>query len=318
MSLEVSKENITVFNHTWQIIANPTAMSSTGYKHWNIIADNLNQLKLDYRFYLSNDVATSNILIRELCKEGHRHFIAIGGDGTINSVVNALFLSGVDTHEIYLGIIPLGTGNDWCRTHNYPNSYIDTINVFLRGQFLRHDVGVLDCLQDSTLIATHHFINIAGFGFDAHIIHKIAEYDSHSSYVYIRTLLKVLLTHKAQPVRIQADDTTIESNIYSIAVGNCRFNGNGMQQVPMADPSDGIFNIMALDKISPLKIVRNINNLYEGHLEHLEEVKYIAAKHVHISSPQALLGETEGETLPVCNEYDIRMLPQAINILTGL
>lgn len=318
MSPDVSKENIAVFSHTWQIIANPTAMSSTGHKHWNTIADILNKLKLDYRFYLSNDITTSDILIRELCKEGHRHFIAIGGDGTINSVINGLFLSGVNTSEIYLGIIPLGTGNDWCRTHNYPRSYVDTMNIFLRGQFLRHDIGIIDCIQNGNIIQSRHFINIAGFGFDARVVHKIATYDSHTSYVYIHNVLKVLFTHKAQPVHIQTDNTDIERNIFSIAVGICRYNGNGMLQVPMANPTDGIFNVMTLNKISPLKIIRNIKKLYSGNIEHIPEVQYITASHLHLSSPVPLAGEIEGEVIPLCHEYDIRILPQAINILTGL
>lgn len=318
MNLNVTKENIFIFTHTWQIIANPTAMSNTGYKYWNRIANQLNKLQLDYRFFISDDKDTSHVLIKELCQEGHKHFIVIGGDGTINNVINAIFASGVDTQDIYLGVLPLGTGNDWSHTHNYPHSYMDTINIFLRGQFVRHDIGQIDCIADNKSIATRYFINIAGFGFDANVIHHTARSKKHSSHVYITNLLKVLFSHKAQKITIKADNVSTEKNIFSIAVGICQYNGNGMQQVPMADPTDGLFNTMLVNKISPWKIIRNINRLYNGSLSHLNEVSYLTSPDLHIFADTPILGETEGEPLPVTNHYHIQTLPHAINMLTGL
>ena len=318
MSLNVTKENIFIFKHTWQIIANPTAMSNTGYKYWNKIANQLNKLQLDYRFFISDDKDTSHILIKELCQEGHKHFIVIGGDGTINNLINAIFTAGVDTHDIYLVVLPLGTGNDWCHTHNYPQYYMDTINIFLRGQFVRHDIGQIDCIADNGTRTTKYFINIAGFGFDANVIHHTARSKKHSSHVYLINLLKILFSHKAQKISIQADNATIEKNIFSIAVGICQYNGNGMRQVPMADPTDGLFNTLIVNKISPWKIIRNIKRLYNGTIDHINETSYITSPNLHITADTPILGEIEGEPLPITNHYQIQILPQAINMLTGL
>ncbi len=319
MDFVAKKETIPVFDHAWQIIANPNALSNSCYKHWEEIACKLDELQLDYRFYITEDAESGKKLAADLCREGYRYLMAMGGDGTLNQIVDGIMSSGVSPKEVYLAVLPLGTGNDWCRTHRYPRPYMESIPIFMRGQFLLHDIGLVECLHEGQVVSQHHFINIAGFGFDAAIIHKTA----HSKFrinlkaVYLLTLLKVLFSHKAQRVRIQTEKETIEEPLFSIAVGNCRYNGNGMMQVPMANPTDGLFNIMRLRKISFFKVLRNIKNLYNGHLEHLPEISYSSASEIYMESETPLLGEIEGDPLPT-SAYRIRMLPSALNLLTGI
>ncbi|MBO7623689.1 MAG: diacylglycerol kinase family lipid kinase [Bacteroidales bacterium] len=318
-TVSLKKENVAIFDHSWQIIANPNALSNSCYKHWEEIAVKLDELQLDYQFYITDDAESGKKLAAELCRNGHRHLMAMGGDGTVNQIVDGIMNSGVPSEEVYLAVLPLGTGNDWCRTHHYPRPYMESINILLRGQFVRHDIGLVECLHDGQVSSRHHFINIAGFGFDAAIIHKTAQTRSRINLkaVYLLTLFKVLFSHKAQQVRIRTERETVEEPLFSIAVGICRYNGNGMMQVPMADPADGLFHIMRLRKISPFKVIRNVNNLYSGKLEHLPEISYTAASDICLESDKPLLGEIEGDTLPTAT-YHIRMLPGALNMLTGL
>lgn len=321
MEKAFKKENISIFDHSWQIIANPNALSQSCFKHWEEIACKLDELQLNYEFYITEEAESGRKLAIELCQKGHRHLMVMGGDGTVNQIVDGIMNAGVPSEEVYLAVLPLGTGNDWCRTHNYPRPYMESINIFLRGQFLRHDVGVVDCLQEGKVTSSHHFINIAGFGFDAAIIHKTSHSKSRINLkaIYLLTLLKVLFSHHAQKIRIRTEKENIEEELFTIAVGNCRFNGNGMQQVPMANPTDGMFNIMRLRKISPFKVISNIKNLYTGKLFHLKEITYTEASDIYIesTSEEPVLGEIEGDTLPTTN-YHIRMLPHALNMLTGL
>ena len=315
----LKKENVAIFDHSWQIIANPNALSNFCYKHWEAIACKLDELQLDYRFYITEDAESGKELATSLCREGHRYLMAMGGDGTVNQIVDGIMTSGVPSEEVYLAVLPLGTGNDWCRTHHYPRPYMESINILLRGQFIRHDVGVVECTKGGETLSRHHFINIAGFGFDAAIIHQTANSKSRINLkaIYLLTLLRVLFSHKVQKVRIRTENGTLEEPLFSIAVGNCCYNGNGMKQVPMANPVDGLFNIMRLRKISPFKVIRNIKNLYAGQLEHLPEISYTAASEIYLESDTPLLGEIEGDTLPTA-DYHIRMLPGALNMLTGL
>ena len=318
-TVSLKKENVAIFDHSWQISANPNALSNSCYKHWEEIAVKLDELQLDYQFYITEDAESGRKLAAELCQKGYRYLMAMGGDGTVNQIVDGIMTSGVPSEEVYLSVLPLGTGNDWCRTHNYPRPYMESLNIFLRGQFVRHDVGLVECLHGGQIRSQHHFINIAGFGFDAAIIHQTAQKRSRINLksIYLLTLFKVLFSHKAQQVRIRTERETVEEPLFSIAVGICRYNGNGMMQVPMANPADGLFNIMRLRKISPFKVIRNVRNLYSGKLEQLPEITYTAASDICLESDSPLLGEIEGDTLPTA-EYHIRMLPGALNMLTGL
>ncbi len=312
------KDTISVFEHSWQIIANPNALSNSCYKHWEEIASKLDELQLDYQFHITEETEKARKLVIDLCQKGHKYIMAMGGDGTVNQIVNAILSSGVPTEDIYLAVLPLGTGNDWCRTHNYPRPPLESINIFLRGQFVRHDVGFVECIQEGKVTSSHYFINIAGFGFDAAIIHKTAHAKSRNNNkgIYLLTLLKVLFSHQSQRIHIRTEREDIEEDIFSIAVGNGKYNGNGMMQVPMADPTDGKFHIMRLRSIHPLQVIKNIKNLYKGHLEQLPEITYSEASDIYIECSPHTLGEIEGDTLPTA-DYHITILPGKLHILTG-
>lgn len=319
MLLSVEKENISIFDHMWQIIANPNALSNSCYRQWEEIAAKLDDLQLDYQFHITEEVDSVRKLIKKLCQEGHRHIMALGGDGTVCSIVNAIFDAGVPIEEVYLAVLPLGTGNDWCRTHNYPRLPLESINIFLRGQFVKHDIGLVECIRVGEVFKRQYFINIAGFGFDAAIIHKTASKRARVSnkYIYLLTLLKVLFSHKAQRVNIKTESEETDENLFSVAIGNCRYNGNGMQQLPMANPTDGYFDMMQLKSISPFKVLKNIKNLYKGNLEQIPEIRFSKAKELYIKADPYILGEIEGDVLPAA-DYHIRMIPGALHMLTAL
>ena len=319
MHLTVEKENISIFDHSWQIIANPNALSNSCYRQWEEIAAKLDDLQLDYQFHITEEVDSVRKLLKKLCQSGHRHIMALGGDGTVCSIVNGIFDAGVPVDEIYLAVLPLGTGNDWCRTHNYPRHPLESINIFLRGQFVRHDIGQVECIRNGEVFYKHYFINIAGFGFDAAIIHQTASKRAriNNKYIYLLTLLKILFSHKAQKVHIRTESEEIEEILFSIAVGNCQYNGNGMQQLHMANPTDGYFDMMMLKDISPFKILKNIKNLYKGNLEQIPEIRFTKATDIHIGTDPYILGEIEGDVLPTA-DYHISMIPGALRILTAL
>ena len=94
MNLTVEKENISIFDYSWQIIANPNALSSSCYKQWEEIASKLDELQLDYQFHITDEAESAHKLVSRLCQQGHRHIMALGGDGTVNSIVNGIFFSG--------------------------------------------------------------------------------------------------------------------------------------------------------------------------------------------------------------------------------
>jgi len=124
-----------------------------------------------------------------------------------------------------------------------------------------------------------------------------------------------LLAHKAQPVTLISSDFTVTKNIFSIAIGIGQYNGNGMRQCPEAIPNDGLLDVVMIEKVSILKVLLNIKNLFKGtHVKKMKEVSVNRTDYLEINAEPFILGEVEGEMLTTGN-YRIRCLTSAINFM---
>ena len=311
-------ETINPTEFEWQIIINPYALSLQNNSYKTQIEVELQRIGINYKKHLADDGhGTCREQICRLCQAGERHFIVCGGDGTINEIINGIFQSGVNTREVYVAILPMGTGNDFCRTHLYPNDLQETLHCLAHPSFIQHDVGLVRSINGNGTIAERYFINIAGFGFDADVIqHTVGNKPKHfSSAIYLTTLLKVLFKHKSQNIHIKGDNFDITENVYTMAVGIGKYNGNGMMQVPMALQDNGLLDLVVIRHISPFKVIANVKNLYAGKHLKMKEVSTYKTQHISIRSSEHVLGEVEGEMLKQ-GDYDISVLPRSVNIMT--
>lgn len=309
----MTKLNILEF--TWQIILNPNAMSHKSGKFWRNIEQKLQLKNINYDYHLTETVEDSHKLIFDLCQKKYRHFIIVGGDGTMNNFVNGVMKSNIDTREVFATLIPLGTGNDWARTHNYSRNYLDTIDSFLQGNFVAHDVGKLERFDADKILETRYFVNIAGFGFDGEVIKN--SQDKKTKIIpqafYLINLLTTLISFKSKLIEIKSTVYNVKKEIYTMAVGIGKFNGNGMKQCPEAIVDDGLFDVVIIDKVSALKVIRNVNRLFSGaHVYKMKEVISFRTNALEINSNEIVFAEVEGELLQPAN-YKLECIHQAIN-----
>ena len=303
--------------YSWQIILNPNALLRRSSQFWKNIEVRLREVQIDYHQHVTSTVDEAKALIISLCKRGERHFIIVGGDGTLNIFANAVMESHVNSSEIFAAFIPLGTGNDWSRSHGYSNRYLDTIDSLVKGNFINHDVGLVETLVNDKVISARYFINIAGFGFDGSVINNASKktYKIFPKQLYLFNLLKTLLAHQPQMVSLKSNDFNVTENIFSIAVGIGQYNGNGMRQCPEAITNDGLFDVIMIEKVSIFKVLLNIKNLFKGtHVKKLKEVTTNRTNYLEINTNPFILGEVEGEMLAAGN-YRIRCLVSAINFM---
>jgi YegS/Rv2252/BmrU family lipid kinase len=311
-------QQINPFAVKWQIIINPNACSGKLLNRIDEILYLLTAKKIDYEGHILDNEQKAMKAVERLCHKGFRYFMFLGGDGTANVVINAICKSGINTEEIFLVPIPIGTGNDWVHTLNYPKSkeYSTLINALIKGNFMQHDIGRLDIDVHQHTPYIRYFINIAGFGFDGAIIkHATAKKPKmFSSLVYIGSLLKVLFSYSAKKLSIEIEDMLINDKIYTMAVGICKYNGNGMKQVPMADPTDGFFDVIVVRYLPIWKVIANVGNLFKGTHIKLKEVSIHRCKKLKIICFQDTFCEVEGELMPT-GDYFISTFPGKINVL---
>lgn len=314
----MSLNNIPIAEFNWQIILNPNAQNHKSLVHWTEISAMLDKNHLHYDLHQANGKNMGMEIARKLCQNGHRHLMVIGGDGTINEVVNGIFTSGVDTHEVFMAVIPQGRGNDWARTHHYPDKYSEIIDGFLKGRFTSHDIGLTKVFQQEKEVEQRHFININSYCFSAEVIYETV-YNKRKFFnvsVYMLGVFSALFKHKDSQVRVLAEGNQYEGKPFMISVANCQYNGGGMRQAPEALYDDGLFDVVIIPSLSIWTVITKIKYIFSGqHLQKVEGVKYFRTNKLTIESSPCVLGEMEGELLPQ-GRYEVAMLPDALNVLT--
>jgi YegS/Rv2252/BmrU family lipid kinase len=303
----------------WFAIVNPNAGNGKGRKDWNRIADILKKNGIRFKVKPTERKGHATELTRELIAGGFRKIISIGGDGTLNEIINGIFTQDhCPTTEITLGLIPVGTGNDWGRMFGIPLVYEGAVQVIKEGKLMLHDVGVISYYIGEEKVKGY-FINIAGLGFESIVVRKTNKQKDKgmsNKAIYFYNLLSSLLTYRHTLADITIDGKTGREKIFSINVGNGRYCGGGMRQTPDALPDDGLLDITVIKEISKIEIIKSLKILYDGTILSHPKVDGYRSNNLKVSSDSLLYLEADGESLghtPV--EFGI--IPSAVNIVYG-
>ena len=157
----------------WLVIVNPHAGGSKAKTDWPQIRKHLTEAGFLFDSYFSEYPHHAIELVKNLISEKkYTQVIAVGGDGTLNEVINGVFhQQTVPPADVHVGLITIGTGNDWGRMYALPKNYEGQIEILKKGHFLLQDVGQVHYSHD-TQKTSRYFVNIAGMGFDALVAKK--------------------------------------------------------------------------------------------------------------------------------------------------
>jgi len=304
----------------WYIIVNLKAGSNKCKRDWPEIKGLLEKNGFDFNFVITEYQRHAIKLVQDAVEKGFRNFISVGGDGTLNEVINGIFIKHQKVlPEIKIGAVTVGTGNDWGRTHQMPATYDKMVEVIKTGHLFSHDIGKAK-YRFGKEDENRYFINIAGMGFDAMVANKVnvmKEKGYRGLMVYMYSLLISLIRFKSTRLIIYSEEKMIYSDSTFLAsIGICRYNGGGMMLLPDAIPNDGLFDLTIIREVSRLKVVLNIKNVFDGSFVKIKEVKRFQGKSFTVISepPHALNLETDGESLGN-SPLDFEVLPQAINMI---
>jgi len=301
----------------WFVILNPHAGSGRGKKDQAEILKRLTKANFDYELAVSEFPKHIIELTIDAIENGFRNLIVAGGDGSLNEVVNGIFHQTVCApEEIIVGMIPVGTGNDWIKTFGIPNYYKEAVRVLKQGKIMRQDVGRIT-FAENDLTKNCYFANMAGFGFDALVASKtnqLKDKGRSGISLYIQALGSSFLNFQTDKTKVIIDGQEIEEMIFSVSVGIGKYNGGGMMQAPGAVPNNGFFQVTIIRKIGLLGILRNLAGLYSGKYLNDYRVSTFQARSVSISSAHNIAGEADGETLGD-NKFDIDIFSQKLSVI---
>ena len=305
----------------WFVIVNPNAGKRKGEKDWLEIAAQLTAAGIVYDSVFTEHRGHAVDLTRKYVENGYRNIIVVGGDGTLNEVVNGIFTQAhIPTEKITLAMIPVGTGNDWCRMYNIPGDYKQAIRLITNRKIFTQDTGTIKYISTEGEEKTRYFINMAGMGFDALVTKKTnkqKELGKSNPMSYVVNILSSLFVYTSTKVTILLDSEKIISDILSMSVGICQYNGGGMKQAPDALPDDGLFDLTLIKPIGKFKIIRNIIKLFDGSFTRLPEVSTFRSSKIIIHSEPPMFMEADGESLGH-TPFVFNILRQSLNVVSGL
>ena len=301
-------------SNSWFIIANSTSGNRKFSKLWKEIQQLLNKKNLDYSFAFTQFSKHEIELVQNAIQKGFRNIISIGGDGTLHHVVNGIMLQRyVKSSDITIGVIPIGTGNDWIKTYNIPNSILKSIEIILNNKTILQDIGVLETENKKVT----YFNNVAGLGYDGYIVNKLNSLKKFGSIAYLLAGLYGLLFYKNSSFKIILDNKQIETNCLMTLFGICKFSGGGMQFTKDVDSSDGLLDITIAKNLNLVDLVTNLPKLYSGKIVYHKKVETYKTKEIKvIPLSSEVYIQADGELIDT-GKVTVKIIPNAINFLVN-
>jgi YegS/Rv2252/BmrU family lipid kinase len=305
--------------HT-KLIVNPASANGSTRRLWDRLERTIRNEIGSVAVAFTGAANDATHLTREALRDGFEMVVAVGGDGTINEVVNGFFDSGkLINPDAVLGVISRGTGSDFIKTMGIPREIEAAARVLCGRTVKRCDVGRFTSTGHTGKKMERYFINIADFGMGGESVERVNNttkmFGGFVSFFY--GTVRVLLAYRGKRVKITIDDETeIEKPINSVVIANGQYFGGGMWIAPHAQIDDGLFDILIVDDMSVLESLANISRLYKGtHLDH-PKVQCLRGRKVVADSVETVLIDVEGEhggRLPA--QFD--MIPAAVNVKVG-
>lgn len=265
------------------VIVNPRSQNGALGRRWPHVAETLRR-HFPFEEARTSAPGDATRLTAAALRDGAECVVAVGGDGTINEVVNGFFDG--DTAIVpnaTFGIVPFGTGGDFRKTLKISKDLDKAAAVIARGRTTRIDLGRLDFTTHDGKPGTRLFANIASFGASGVVDRMVNESSKRlgGRLSFLLASAKATFTYKNQRVRLEFDGdakSAVDMTMNTVAVANGCYFGGGMFIAPNASVDDGYFDVVALGDFSPMEVLAAGRRIYAGsHLTH-EKVSHRRAR----------------------------------------
>ncbi len=300
----------------WQVIINPSAGNGKAGKQWNNIEAALNKANISFKVHRSERALHCTEIAKLLIEKGSKKLIGVGGDGTNHEIINGLMQQNtVSTNEVVYGFIPVGTGNDWVKTHHIPRDITNAVAIIKEGRTTLQDIGLAKFYRNKKP-DQRYFVNVAGMAYDAYIARESNKQRTNALSYYL-LIFKCLFEYVNKQARLILDGKEVANqHFYTINIGLCKYSGGGMQFVPHAEINDGQFAVSYVNSIPKLKVIASTHYLYGGKIAKFKDAELFKAQHIKVEAVEdaptllELDGEFVGET-----PAEFEVIPKALKVI---
>jgi len=296
-------------------IVNPSSASGSNLDEFSAAKQYFERELGEFSYVLTKDLSDISVQTKKALKDGAEQIIAVGGDGTIHWVVNGFFEDGKAINpDALLAISNTGTGSDYFRTIVDGVKNTDWKKVVTDHEVKEVDLGYIHFADGKE---DQFFNNMASLGVSADIVTKKEElpdwFPSKLSYLF-STLLSIT-TYSSKRVEIDFGEGKMKAcDLFSLFISKGIYAGGGMKFGEGALLDSGKFLLTLVEKIPPVKILKNLKKLYFQGLDTLPEVTRVESDHLSFHSDEEIGVELDGEFIGSFDQFKISLQAKAIKV----
>ncbi len=276
------------------------------------LADGAAKAGLEMEWIETQTVGHATALAQEAASQGCELVVAVGGDGTVNEVVNGLMRAN-NNHLTTLGVIPTGSGNDFAWLAGIPLDPLAACRRLFDGRVQVVDVGHIREADGRA----RYFDNGCGVGFDAQVSVEAKRLKRlRGFWVYLVAVLKTLILHHHAPrLRIHLDERELTRPTMMLTIGNGSRHGGGFLVTPRARLDDGWLEVCIAGKLSRLGMLLIIPRFIKGAHETHQQVEMARAQRVVVEAPVPQPIHLDGEIFATdARNFEVRIIPGALRV----
>ena len=267
----------------YQIIFNPTAGKKKAAKGLQTVCELFKARGVSYQIHQTAEARDAEKIARRLTRAGANNLIVLGGDGTLHEVLNGI----EDPSRCTLGLIPLGTGNDFAEALGLPMDAEKAVKLILDGE-----AKPVDYLQ----VGNRRCMNVAGLGMDVKVLELCQKGKLKGKLKYLMSLIQCLFTYKGCALTIESEGKTQERNVLLSAVCNGTQFGGGIRVCPAAKIDDGKIDVVTVDCIGgAFKLMGALLTLLRGKILQYKKTTHFLCDKVRFIPKKACTVQLDGE-----------------------
>jgi YegS/Rv2252/BmrU family lipid kinase len=299
------------------VVLNPASAGGRTLRRWPATMHALRSAGVSFEVHRTAGPGDATHTVRAALESGRRTIVAVGGDGTLNEVVNGFFdAAGAPIGgDAKLALLPSGTGGDFRRAVGIPSDLTAAARLIAIGSVRHIDAGRIEFAGGDR----RFFINIADCGMGGEVVARVNRNTykgggARGSAIFLGTSLTTLLRYALRHARIEIDGMLIERDVRSVVIANGRYFGGGMRVAPDAVLDDGQFDVVVIGETGRARALTGIPSLYRGRHLNRREVEVYRARTVRVSCDgDPMLFDVEGEQVGTTPAL-LTCLPDAISV----
>lgn len=301
------------------IIVNPEAAGGRSQQRWSRLSDRIFQHLGLFEYEFTNARGSATLLAAQAVSRGYDRIIAVGGDGTVNEVLNGLF--DVDGRcvnpDIVLGCLPAGSGTDFWKSLGVSENFTESLMRIASGAPRWCDVGRVELHSHTGHPLIRYFCNMADVGLGGMVVDRAKRLPrfTHGTLGYIIATLTSLARWKAEMMDVLLDGKPAPSEPLLITlIANGAYCGGGMCVAPAARCDDGLFHVVRIKPFGLAHLARLLPQVYTGRLRDDAIITTTTARDVTITTPHPLTVTLDGE-VPGLTTARFTMIPKAVRVV---